>query len=353
MSELTLAEALKLLGAPKRDKRRGSRRSANERPASSAFGDRSQGRPMGAIPSGVEAIARHEQILDHFADDLKRCGVAGEERAAKLLYLALTSRIFDSPVSVIVKGPSSAGKSHLTKNVLRFFPSDSFSSFSATSPRALIYRSETLKHRFLYVYEAAAVRSGLGAYLLRTLLSEGRLQYETVVNTPDGPRSKAISREGPTGVVLTTTLPKLDEELETRLFSVPISDDKTQTRNVLRAIARGADDQFDHQHWHAFQEWLAGEDHRVSIPYRDPLGELTQCGGLRIRRDLGAGLTLIKSHAVLHQLNRDRDDDGRIVANLDDYRTVWGLVADLVSEGVEASVPPMVRETVVYAAVTN
>jgi hypothetical protein len=48
----------------------------------------------------------------------------------------------------------------------------------------------------------------------------------------------------------------------------------------------------------------------------------------------------------LHQASRERDSEGRIIATIADYRVVRELLADLVSEGVEATVAPTVRETV-------
>lgn len=67
-------------------------------------------------------LAQERDILSHFAQALRRRGVAGEARIAKLLYLALTSRLLEQLVSVAVKGPSSAGKSYLVERVLEFFP---------------------------------------------------------------------------------------------------------------------------------------------------------------------------------------------------------------------------------------
>jgi hypothetical protein len=67
---------------------------------------------------------------------------------------------------------------------------------------------------------------------------------------------------------------------------------------------------------------------------------------VRLRRDCGALLNLIRAHAILHQANRERDVDGRVDATLEDYAQVRDLVADLVSEGVEATVPATIRETV-------
>ena len=46
------------------------------------------------------------------------------------------------------------------------------------------------------------------------------------------------------------------------------------------------------------------------------------------------------------RLTRDRDGSGRIIASMGDYAVVRGLVADIVAEGVEATVRPEVRETV-------
>jgi DNA-binding transcriptional ArsR family regulator len=68
---------------------------------------------------------------------------------------------------------------------------------------------------------------------------------------------------------------------------------------------------------------------------------------VRLRRDFGALLNLIRAHALLHQASRDRDAEGRIIATIEeDYAAVRELVADLVSEGIEVTVPETVRETV-------
>ena len=56
-------------------------------------------------------LARSSDILSHLAVDLELAGLAGELRSAKIIYLAVTSRLFPWPLSVAQKGPSSAGKS--------------------------------------------------------------------------------------------------------------------------------------------------------------------------------------------------------------------------------------------------
>ena len=67
---------------------------------------------------------------------------------------------------------------------------------------------------------------------------------------------------------------------------------------------------------------------------------------VRLRRDFGAVLNLIQTHAILHQASRERNAEGHIVATLDDYARVRELIDDLISEGIEATVPQSVREVV-------
>jgi hypothetical protein len=47
-----------------------------------------------------EGLARSEDILEQFYETLRASGVAGERRTAMILYLALTSRRLDRPVSI-------------------------------------------------------------------------------------------------------------------------------------------------------------------------------------------------------------------------------------------------------------
>jgi len=80
-------------------------------------------------------LAQEANILEKFATELSRIGVVGERRAAKLIYLAVTSRRLNRPVSVAVKGPPSGGKSFVVESALKFFPPEAFYALTAMSDR--------------------------------------------------------------------------------------------------------------------------------------------------------------------------------------------------------------------------
>src|SRR3712207_3603391 len=110
-------------------------------------------------------------------------------------------------------------------------------------------------------------------YLIRSLLSEGRLRYETVEKTSEGLKPRLIEREGPTGLIVTTTLEKLHPENETRMLSLSVADTQEQTGQVLLALAEEEISSPDLAPWVALQEWIGVGGRRVTIPFAKVLAE--------------------------------------------------------------------------------
>jgi hypothetical protein len=309
-------------------------------------------------PGQTPALAREENILDLFAADFRRAGVVGEERLAKLLYLSLTSRMLPwrpaaavRPVSVGVKGTTSTGKSHATQTVLRFFPLSAYYNVGSFSRRYLFYTAESFEHRFLAVPEWASIKDDEEIVaMLRVLLSEGRIVHGTVEGDGGKREARPITKEGPTGLIVTTTDAAIDAEMETRLLSIVTDDTPEQTRHVFHKIAasqKGAGT-LDLERWHGLQDWISEQGEKaVYVPFAEALADLIPANATRLRRDFGALLNLVRAHAILHQANRDRDGDGDLIATVEgDYAPVRLLVGDVIAESVEATVTAALRETV-------
>jgi hypothetical protein len=314
--------------------------------------------PPSAVPSHLHtppSWASDQDILTRLVHDMGVwCGFTGEHRNAKLTYLAITSRILDDPVSIAVKGLSSSGKSYTITAVLRFFPEDAVIVMTAMSERALIYMKDDFAHRTLVLFEAVALReerekteSNLTAYIVRSLLSEGEIRYPVATRGPEGKMvTDWIIKKGPTNFIVTTTATSLHGENETRMLSLPTDDSAAQTTSIMRAIAAGQRaEAADFSEWHAYARWIAAGNHKVVIPYARWLADNIPPVAVRLRRDFRALLRLIEAHAILHQLSRATDGQGRIVATEADYLAVRELAADLISDAVGSAVSPTVRET--------
>jgi biotin operon repressor len=317
--------------------------------------------PNRKAPGKVPELAGEADILEIFLGDLRRAGVVGEERLGKLVYLALTSRMLPwepdravRPVSLLPKGTTSTGKSHVTRAALRFFPPSAYFDLGSFSRRYLFYTEEDFSHRFLVVPEWASIKEDEEIVaMLRVLLTEGRIVHGTVDAEGEGKgrrKAREIVKEGPTGLIITTTEAAIDAEMETRLFTVSTDDTPDQTRRVFHQIAgsqKGAD-ALDLSRWHDIQDWIAAHgETRVYVPFATVLADLIPAGATRLRRDFGALLNLVRAHAILHQESRERDADGYLVATLEgDYAPVRDLVEGVIADGVEAGVSSAMRETV-------
>jgi Domain of unknown function (DUF3854) len=291
-------------------------------------------------------LAYEPDLLDRFIRDLRRLGHIGEETASKLVYLSATSRLLTQIVSIVLKGPSAAGKSATVDRALRFFPDEAIVSLSGMSERFLVYDDRPIKHRMLILHEAAGMSGEYATYLIRTLLSEGCLRHGTVESTPEGLRPMMIVREGPAGLITSTTQVNLHAENETRLLSIPVDDTREHTKAVMGAIARNNGLAVDMSDWHTLQYWLADGERRVEVPFAEKLADLIPPLTVRLRRDFGSLLALVRAHALLHRATREIDEHKGVIATVDDYAAVRELVVDVISDGIGAQVTKATRETV-------
>jgi len=106
--------------------------------------------------ASARTIIECGNVLEWFVGSWRKI-VAGEEQNAKLLYLVATSRLFGKCMNASIKGPSSAGKSEIRRQVLEFFPPEEVVSFTTLSEKALLYYDGDFAHKILSMGEASGV----------------------------------------------------------------------------------------------------------------------------------------------------------------------------------------------------
>lgn len=297
-----------------------------------------KGQPIGRL-----ATLASGDILGTVAAVSNNLGLAGETNSIYLLYLAMTSRLLKRPIHTVIKAPSASGKSFLVNTVAKLFPEDSYYSLSSVSPKVLFRPNLNLQHRVLIIQEVVWSREL--DYVLRTLLSEGRLEYPTVV----GGKAVILKNDGPVAFVTSTTKLELDPELETRLNTIPLSSSATQTKAILLRIAEGQrelDTNFSTSTFKddgpfllkKLQAWLQEHStHIVDIPFATKLASLTPTDNIRVRRDFGQLLSLIRAHALLYQATRKEDSEGHLIATTADYKAIYDLLVGVSGQKGEAA----------------
>jgi hypothetical protein len=293
-------------------------------------------------------IAESPALLADMEAGVHRLGVVGEGAAIRGAYLTASSRLNRRRAMCLLRrGAASVGKNFLITKVLELFPTDSVIRMSSGSPLSLVYYGggdeDALKGKVLYLAEAAILADKKGAenpisLLLRTLISEGRIDHTVAVPRADGsPVTMSVKRKGPVVVIVTSARDNIEEEMLTRLMTSDADESSKQTLDVLADVLSDEDRDVDKaaiEKWLDYQRWLELDaPYDVVIPFRDAilaayqrrLADIDSQGRrpsiqLRIRRDVHGFLTAIKTSAILHRAQRQADSVGRIVATLDDYR---------------------------------
>jgi hypothetical protein len=103
-------------------------------------------------------------------------GVVGERRIILILLLAAIARVFSKPPSVLIKGPTSSGKSTIAKTTLLLFPPECVVERAGLSRKALAHGKGSLARKILFIAEYRCGRDA--QQLLRLLQSEGRISHE-------------------------------------------------------------------------------------------------------------------------------------------------------------------------------
>src|SRR5262249_30647847 len=151
-------------------------------------------------------------------------------------------------------------------------------------------------------------------YLLRELISEGRLRYPVVQKEKDiGLVTITVEKNGPVTFMVTTTKAALHPENETRMPSLEIDDSEKQTRNVLAKVGEMigmnvGETAIDYGPWLDYQRWLAAGNCKVVVPFAKELAGLIPPRSVRLRRDFAQVLLATKAHALLHRYHRAVDD---------------------------------------------
>ena len=85
------------------------------------------------------------------------------------------------PVNLEVNSPSTSGKTHVVNGSLTLEDPCAFYEMTAGSEKSLIYLQESLENRIIYIQEREGLSEGVGTAVIKSLVCEGRLKYDTVV----------------------------------------------------------------------------------------------------------------------------------------------------------------------------
>ena len=267
--------------------------------------------------SSCREIAESPTLLADMEKLVHELGVVGEGTSIRGAYLAASSRLCRrNALCLLRRGAAAGGKNFLVSKALRLIPDDAVIHMTSGSPLSLVYYGDgdedAFKHKVIYIPEAAvlAERNGVESpltFMLRTLISEGRLDHHVVMTQASGPPvSTHVKRNGPVVVIITTARDNVEDELLTRLVMSDADETGRQTKAVLKGVLAKEVRRVDEEEirpWLDFQRWL--ESGRA-LRRRDPVSP-SYSGGLQRAVGRNADRAVANSPRRQRAHHRDRD----------------------------------------------
>jgi len=286
------------------------------------------------------------RLMYQIKQALDRQDIIGEDINKLLLYLVYTSRLMAKPISALIKGPSSSGKTWLMNRVLTLIPREGHIAIQDASAKTFYYVEENeLKHKMIIIGEMhGAEASNYSIRELQDGVNEGGLVIMTVEKNPETLKMETSRREiqGPCGFVSSTTDVGIHAENETRNFSIYVRIDEKKVREtdvVLSKKYEGKSNNLNPEEvllFHNAQRCLQ-TDLEVRIPYVRFVLRSFPTSPIRVMRDRSRFFVLIETIAILHQFQRkiyeDKDNNKKwIVATIADYNIAVKLMKEILVE---------------------
>ena len=288
-------------------------------------------------------------ITDELSGALKQLPLYGLDEQAQLLYLSHFTRLRRKPVSILIKGQSSSGKSHTMTTVSRFSDPNDFIFFSGMSEKAFINSDIDYHNKTLMFGEYSGVKSSEGDTFLRQAMTDHSVSRLVSSKTSDG-NYKAVKQEinAKFNIFMTTTEQSIHPEDENRFLSFAIPNDPEYIQGVNKMqvdfLNGELTEEVDFAYWHKKSEWFKNNMKPVKINYmKDIIGTCSNRNQSRLTRDIQKIFSLIEVLAIFSQEDKAKDQHGNIISDIGDYRVIYKII-NKCNESSHRYTSPLIKE---------
>lgn len=269
---------------------------------------------------------KDEKLIRHIIKEVQEEGVIGEEDSITILTLKIMLRLVKGANAaggnILVSDNTGGGKDHLTKNVCKVLLEDKLTCLHRTnlSPKVFNYwqpkdankKKTTWNGKVLYLEDPE--EECLKSQAFKVMASGGT--SITVVKDQN-----VFEREidGKPIIIVTSMKANIDDEGQRRWDCIRIDTSEELTQKVIQKSFEKASGLIPYNPDEQFRILLRSlRSYDVKIPYANKLHKYFSTN-MVLRTQVLKLLDYIKASAILHQYQRKKDEDGKLIANEDDY----------------------------------
>lgn len=263
-----------------------------------------------------------------------QAGVVGEESTRRLLFVIASTYKMNTPLHALVQGTSGSGKSHLINSIGQCFPpEDVISMTRVTSKSFYHYTKDELVDKLLLIQDYDGLDEE-AQFAFRELQSAGNISSSTTYKDRYGNLMSAVKTvRSHFASLLATTKAEVYYDNMSRSLVTGVDESDDQTRRIILHQNRALAGLVDSKKERAAKDFLQNcmrciRPYEVVNTFADKV--FLPFEAKMLRRLNSHYQAFVKQITILHQYQRKKDDQNRLIAEPEDLMTACEIMFDAI-----------------------
>jgi len=289
--------------------------------------------PEATIPKCLELL-KSKDYFQKLNELIGKTGVIGEVESRLLLYVIASTYKMSETLHALVQGSSGSGKTHLITKIAELMPPEDTIALTRVTESSLYnYGEGELKNKLLVMEDLDGLKEE--AFLaFRELQSRGMLNSSTSVKDEKGNIRAAVKTvRGPIASLSATTRGEIYEDNMSRSLVIAVDESKEQTAKVIEYQNRRASGGVSAKEEQSAVELLQNcmrliKPCEVVNPFAGKVSLPQEAH--KIRRLNQLYQAFVRQITILHQYQRKRDKQGRLITEKADLKNACRILFDCI-----------------------
>jgi len=271
-------------------------------------------------------------LIWRFNDLIGQSGIVGEEKNRIFLFAIASSHKMKDTLHALIQGSSGSGKTHLLSKIAALMPSERVVKFTRVTENSFYnYDEFFFKNKLICLEDIDGLKEE-ALFAWRELISNNQLSSSTSQKDENGNiRSAQRIVRGPMASICATTHGAIYEDNMSRLFIIAVDESGEQTERIMQYQSLAASGIADKEKENEAREFLQNcirmlKPLKVINPYADKIKLPPQAHKIRRLHELF--LSFVKQVTLIHQYQRKRDGQGRVITEPEDLKIAVEIMFD-------------------------
>jgi len=289
--------------------------------------------PESTVPKCLELL-KSKDYFQKLNELIGKTGVIGENESRLLLYVIASTYKMSETLHALVQGSSGSGKTHLITKIAELMPPEHTTLLTRVTESSFYnYGEHDLKNKLLIMEDLDGLKEE-AILAFRELQSRGMLNSSTSIKDEQGNIRAAVKTvKGPIASLSATTKGEIYEDNMSRSLVIAVDESKEQTQRVINYQNQRATGTVNIKEERSAAELLRNcmrliKPYEVVNPFANKirLPEEAQ----KIRRLNQLYQSFVKQITILHQYQRKRDKQGRLITEKEDLQNACKILFDCI-----------------------